>query len=126
MDAHYGEQPWLLDSLQDRGLLYVADIAKNTQIFVGEPEVNVEELANDKFRVSIKGEGAIAVQDLVAQNRLEFRKITVRDTQRGKLIINFAAIRVRRSCNNTPLPGECWLLVRQELDGTDTKYSFIF
>lgn len=123
MDAHYGEQPWLLDSLQDRRLTYFADIAKDTRVFVGSPNLIVEELSNDRVQMSIVGEGAIAVKDLVAQGKIKFHRHAVRDTQRGKLIINFAAIRVRRSHNNIPTPGECWLLVRQELDGSDTKFS---
>jgi SRSO17 transposase len=123
MDAHYGEQPWLLDAIQDRNLTYVADIAKDTRVFVGIPTANLEELGADRFRMSIEGAGAIAVKDLVVQGKIEFRRVSIRDTQRGKLIINFAAIRVRRSQNNIPLPGECWLLVRQELDGSETKFS---
>ncbi len=123
MDAHYGGQPWLLDSLQDRQLTYIADIAKNTYVFTRLPKATIEELDNDRFRMSIEGEGAIAVQDLVAQERIKFRRYAIRDTQRGMLIVNFAAIRIRRSHNNMPIPGECWLLVRQELDGSDTKFS---
>lgn len=123
MDAHYGGQPWLLDALQDRHATYYADIAKDTRVFVGEPMITVEERGSDKFRMSVNGDGAIAVRDLVAQQTIKFKKLAIRDTQRGKLIINFAAIRVRRSQHNTPIPGECWLLIRQELDGSDTKFS---
>jgi SRSO17 transposase len=111
MDAHYGEQPWLLDALQDRRVTYYADIAKNTRVFVGEPMITVEEKGSDQFRMSVNGEGAIAVQDLLAQKTIKFKRVAVRDTQRGKLIINFAAIRARRSQYNTPIPGECWLLI---------------
>jgi len=123
MDAHYGEQPWLLDSLQDRNLIFVADVAKDTRVFIGTPKVIAEEVDKDRFHISVEGDGAIAVQDLVAQGRIAFRRHAIRDTQRGKLIVNFAAIRVRRSHANIPIPGECWLLIRQELDGSETKFS---
>ena len=123
MDAHYGEQPWLLDSLQEKRLTYVADIASDTRVFVGTPMVSVEEFGNGTFQMAVEGEGAIAVRDLVAQGKIKFHRHAIRDTQRGKLIVNFAAIRVRRSQNNMPIPGECWLLVRQELDGSETKFS---
>jgi SRSO17 transposase len=123
MDAHYGEQPWLLDCLQERQLTYVADISKNTRVFVGTPTINVCELNKDKFRMNIKGEGAIDVNDLVKQGRIAFQKYTIRDTQRGKLVVEFAAIRIRRSHDNVPIPGECWLLIRRELDGSDIKFS---
>lgn len=123
MDAHYGEQPWLLEALAEKGLTYVADIAKDTRIFLGTPTASVEPWGEDCFRMSIQGEGAIAVNSLVEKGRLIFQRCAVRDTQRGKLIINFAAVRVRRSHSNMPIPGECWLLVRQEIDGSDLKFS---
>ena len=74
--------------------------------------------------MSIGGEGAITVKNLVEQGRIAFRRHSIRDTQRGRLIVDFAAIRVRRSRNNVPIPGECWLLVRRELDGSDIKFSY--
>ncbi len=67
MDAHYGEQPWLLDALQDRHLRYYADIAKDTRVFVGTPMVAVKELSSDRFRMTVSEEGAIAVMNLVTQ-----------------------------------------------------------
>jgi SRSO17 transposase len=124
MDAHYGGQPWLLNSLQERNLTYVADISKDTRVFVGSPIVSVGKLNNDRFQMSIGGEGSITVKDLVEQGRIAFHRHSIRDTQRGRLIVDFAAIRVRRSHNNVPIPGECWLLVRRELDGSDTKFSY--
>ncbi len=33
------------------------------------------------------------------------------------------AIRLRRSQSNTPISGEWWLLIRQALDGSETKFS---
>lgn len=123
MDAHYGAQPWLLEILQDRRLTYVADIAKDTQVFLGALTASVEPVGYSRFKMSIQGEHAVMVSNLITQDRLQFHKRVVRDTQRGKLIIQFAAIRVRRSSKNIPIPGECWLLVRQELDGSDTKFS---
>lgn len=123
MDAHYGEQPWLLDALESKQLTYVADIAKDTRVFVGTPSVLVYQTKEDRFRMHIEGEGAIPVEKLISEKRVGFQKIAIRDTQRGKLIVNFAAIRVRRSYRGVPIPGECWLLIRQELDGSETKFS---
>jgi len=123
MDAHYGEQPWLLDYLQERKLIFVADIAQDTRVFLGAPSISVEKIAEDRLSMSMGGAEAIAVNQLIGEGKLRLTKRIIRDTQRGKLIINFGAIRVRRSVGNVPIPGECWLLVRQELDGSDTKFS---
>ena len=123
MDAHYGGQPWLLEVLEDKKLIYVADIAKDTCVFIGTPTACVEQLGENRFRMSIQGEGAITVNSLITEGKVIFHKYAVRDTQRGKLIINFAAVRVRKSKANMPIPGECWLLIRQEPDGSDIKFS---
>ena len=123
MDAHYGEQPWMLEALEDKQLIFMADIAKDTRVFLGPPIASVESLEEDRFKMSITGEGSVSVGSLVTEGKLTFQKCIVRDTQRGKLVINLAAVRVRRSKNNIPIPGEYWLLVRQELDGSDIKFS---
>lgn len=124
MDAHYGGQPWMLDYLQAKNIIFIADIPQDTRVFLGAPAVSVEEVGKDRFKMLVEGEGARTVSSLVEEGKLTFTKRIVRDTQRGKLIINFAAIRVRRSLSNMPIPGECWLLIRQELDGSDIKFSF--
>ena len=47
-----------------------------------------------------------------------------RDTQRGALWIRFSALRVWRIEDEIPCGQQVWLLIRQELDGSDTKFSF--
>ena len=123
MDAHYGGQPWLLEKLEEEKLIYVADIAKNSRIFLEMPMINLEPYGEDRFKMLIQENGAVEVNALVKEGRIAFEKCIVRDTQRGKLIINFAALRIRKSKDNIPIPGECWLLIRQELDGSDIKFS---
>jgi hypothetical protein len=68
--------------------------------------------------------GARTVKSVLEEQRVKLTKHVIRDTERGKLVVNFAAIRVRRSHHNMPIPGECWLLIREELDGSDVKFSF--
>jgi hypothetical protein len=52
----------------------------------------------------IQENGAVEVYTLVKEGRIAFEKCIVRDTQRGKLIINFAALRIRKSKDNIPIP----------------------
>ena len=47
-----------------------------------------------------------------------------RDTQRGELWIRFSALRVWRIEDEIPCDQQVWLLIRQELNGSDTKFSF--
>ncbi len=123
MDAHYGVQPWLLKALEERKLTYVADISKSTCVFFGSPAMQTEEVSNERFKVSMEG-FASTVEALLNSGKIQLHKRVIRDIQRGKLIVNFAAVRVRKSYDNIPIPGEYWLLIRQELDGSETKFSF--
>ena len=93
-------------------------------MFLGASAVSVEDVGKDRFKMLVEGEGSTAVSRLVEEGKITFTKRIIRNTQRGKLIINFAAIHVRRSLKNMPIPGECWLLIRQESDGSDIKFSF--
>lgn len=43
MDGFYGENPALLNELENRGVTFVADIASNTQIYLEKPIVEIPE-----------------------------------------------------------------------------------
>jgi len=54
---------------------------------------------------------------------ITFHTLHVRDTQRGMLAIKFAAVRVLINSEHSPVPRECWLLIRKELDGSGIKFT---
>lgn len=37
IDAHYGEQPWLLTQLEENDVIYVADIPYNSRVYLEYP-----------------------------------------------------------------------------------------
>jgi len=41
MDAHYGEQPWLLHRLNEEEIVYMADIPCTTRVFLALPKTEV-------------------------------------------------------------------------------------
>ena len=41
MDAHYGEQPWLLTQLEGNDVVYVAEVSRNTRVYLEYPEVGL-------------------------------------------------------------------------------------
>lgn len=43
MDGFYGENPTLLNELENRGITFVADIASNTQVYLEKPVVGIPE-----------------------------------------------------------------------------------
>jgi SRSO17 transposase len=126
MDAHDGQQPWLLTRLEAEELVYVADIPADTRVYLEPPLVGVPPRQGPRGpcpstpRV-LRGE-AVEVRQLVSS--LPWQPLTVRETQRGELWIRCAAVRVWRIEEEFPCPTPVWLLVRQDLDGTETKFSF--
>jgi len=128
MDGFYGEQPWLLSKLEEEGIIYTADIPCNTRIYLEYPTIGIPKRQGEKGRKPTKQkvlEGKpIEVKTLLTSSSLQWNILKVRDTQRGELRIKFFAMRVWRIENELPCPQTVWLLIRQELDGSDTKFSF--
>lgn len=61
---------------------------------------------------------------MLSSDKIICRTLKVRDTQRGELWIRFSALRVWRIEDELSCCQQVWLLIRQELDGSDTKFSF--
>ena len=127
MDAHYGEQPWLLSRLDAEGWTYMADIPATTRVYIEAPTVGVPRRQGGRGRKPTKlrvleGE-AVEVRHLVTEEDLPWQRLNVRDSQRGPLWIRCAVVCVWRI--EDALPAQpVWLIIRQELDGSQTKYSF--
>lgn len=127
MDAHYGEQPWLLSRLEDEGMTYMADIPATTRVYVDAPTVGVPPRQGNRGRKPTKPrvvEGdPVQVQHLASREDLPWQVLPVRDTQRGQLWIRCAVVCVWRIADQLPAQ-PVWLIIRQELDGSETKYTF--
>lgn len=122
-DAGY-DQNWFLDALDAKGHCYVIDSAKDVLVHAGWPEMMVEEQEGGTFKVKVLTNTAVKVENLVNEGKIEFRRLTIRNTQRGELVIDFGRIRIYRSLKGMPCAKEEWLLIRREIDGSDIKYSF--
>ena len=128
MDAHYGEQPWFLTQLEGNDVVYMADIPQNTRVYLEYPEVGLPEREGNRGRLPTKlkvlQEKPLEVRQLLSSDKIAWHTLKVRDTQRGELWIRFSALRVWRIEDELPCCQQVWLLIRQELDGSDTKFSF--
>lgn len=129
MDAHYGQQPWLLSQLeaQPEPLEYMAEIPANTRVYLEYPTIGVPEKKGNRGRKPSKvrvlvGE-PVEVRSLLETAHLQWTPLKVRETQRGELWINFAALRVWRIEDELPLPQPVWLCIRQNLDDNDLKFA---
>jgi SRSO17 transposase len=65
----------------------------------------------------------VEVRQLLSLETMVWHTLKVRHTQRGELWIRFAALRVWRIEDELPHPQVVWLLIRQELDSAETKFS---
>jgi SRSO17 transposase len=131
MDSHYGEQPWLLKTLSDEGICYMAEIPADTRIFKNRPKTEVPEAKGGRGRPPTKerltdGEPAPIEVRTFAKNLKEsdWRRLEIRETERGWLIADFAAFLVWHSVDNLPL-AEVWLLMRRPLGANgEVRYAF--
>lgn len=128
MDAHYGQQAWLLSRLAAADIEYMAEIPADTRVYLAYPPVGIPERKGNTGRKPTKRRvlaGApIEVRALLATNQLTWSRLKVRDTARGELWINFAALRVYRIEDELPVAQPVWLCIRQDLNSGELKFAF--
>jgi hypothetical protein len=105
------------------GIVWFADVSKATLIYEKMPKIEVESKENERFRMILGKDFSCSVQELLDRGAITFQKRKIRDVQRGILVVEFGALRVFINSKDKPIPRECWLLVRRELDGSCTKFT---
>jgi SRSO17 transposase len=129
MDCFYGEQPWLRQKLDAEGLIFIADIPRDTRVWLSQPKTGIPERDGKQGRRPsrervLDGESApIEVQKIKEQIELtQWKQVPVRDTERKELKIDIACLRVYPVENK--LPGkELWLIIRKEVGQDAVKYQ---
>jgi len=129
MDCFYGEQPWLLDEIASKGMVYIADIPCDTQAWLEKPRIEIPEKKgivgrNPKRKKIILGEPQpIKVQDLAKQlDPSQYARVFLRETERKELWSMLACLRVFPVRDQ--LPGvETWLIIRKDEGENITKYQ---
>ena len=128
MDAHYGQQAWLLSRLEAENIEYMAEIPANTRVYLAYPAVGIAERKGNRGRKPNKTRvldgQPIEVRALLETDQLRWTVLKVRDTARGELWIRFAAWRVYRLEDELPVAQPVWLCLRQELDSGEVKFAF--
>jgi SRSO17 transposase len=129
MDCFYGEQPWLLDEIDNRKWTYIADIPRDTQVWLENPKIEIPEKKgtrgpNPKRKKIVSGEPhPIKVQELAEQlDPSRYERVFLRDTERKELWSMLACLRVFPVRDK--LPGvETWLIIRKDEGDDKTKYQ---
>lgn len=130
MDCHYGEQPWLLKTLDSDGIVYMADIPADTRIFLDCPVTEIPPPTGKRGRPATKQRLIAGTPPPVevrhfAPNLAEsdWTTLEIRETERGWLIADFAACRVWHSVDNLPYQ-PVWLVFRRPVGGGTIRYTF--
>ena len=126
-DCYYGLQAPLLTKL-DGSFEYYADIPCDTRVYLEYPKVGIPPKKGVKGRTPSKlkviGGTPIEVQELLSDPQFVWDTFKIRNTQRGELWVKFAALRVYRIDNKLPVQSPVWLLIKQDLESNEIRFSF--
>ncbi|NTV27933.1 MAG: IS701 family transposase [Methanothrix sp.] len=129
MDSFYGNLPWLRNDLDAEGITYMADIHRDTWVWLSLPKIGIPERRSQQGRsptktVVLDGEpSAVLVEDIAKQiPPSQWIRVFVRDTERGPLWTEIATIPVYP--REDDLPGRLQLLILRRDEGTNNiKYQ---
>lgn len=129
MDCFYGEQPWLRNEIDGRGVTYIADVPCDTQVWLHLPRTEIPEKKGTCGRnptiekIALGEPGPVQVQKLADHPDTKYHRVFLRDTERKELWSQLACLRVYPVENK--LPGEeNWLIIRRDEGENETKYQF--
>jgi SRSO17 transposase len=123
-DDLYGRNQWLRQSMDWAGILYMAEVPENTQVYLTKPDVGVPpptpgQVGRFPTRSKVlKGEPPVEVRQLITSPQSHFQRYPVRHTERGLLNDRFTMRRIW-TIREGELAEE-WLVIRQEEDQRDT------
>jgi SRSO17 transposase len=120
-DTLYGRSGWLRAQLRNAGVLYMAEVPVDTELYLEKPLLGIPErlskCGRPPSKVQVLSGEAVRVDSLRSQ--VPWQNLRLRTTERGELCDPFAARRVW-----TVYEGEAveeWLVLRRETNG---KYSY--
>ena len=129
MDCFYGEQPWLLDEIATRKMIYIADIPFDTQVWLEKPRTEIPEKKGargpDPKQIKLaSGEPSPKQVKIIAEqlDSSQYTRVFLRETERKELWSMLACLRVFPVRDK--LPGvETWLIIRKDEGENKTKYQ---
>jgi len=127
-DAGYGKHPELLRSLESDGEIFVADVQSSQRVYLNDPCLHVPEARTHRGRPPRRRRAKLkptTVQDVMQKSApSDWRRIQLRDTTRGPLIVDVATRLVWLWDGQEETPRRWHLVVRREVMSPKTiKYS---
>lgn len=126
-DSLYGEDPAFLRSLDQMHEIFMVDVHKDQRIYLEDPKPSVPKATSKKGRkpTKLKAQTNPIRVDKWAEQQTDcnWQRTHVRDTTKGKLLVDILHKRVWLWDGNEP-KANCWhLIVRREVNSDKTKYS---
>lgn len=112
MDDLYGRNNELRQQLDGAGIEYYGDVPANTRIYFDKPSVRyVQGKRAKKLKRTVAAQESATVAECFLKGEMERATVTLRPSERGMLVADFARCRVWTLVDDTPR--QEWLLVRR-------------
>ncbi len=125
-DGFYGRSFEFRRKLAEADIEYYADIPANTQVYLSQPEIGVptrrpeQKAGRPAANPRVLSPVAFRVDQLSAHPSVQWQTLTLRPSERGQLIADFARVRIWTVQTDLTVTQE-WLLMRR--DGKKHTYS---
>ena len=125
-DDLYGRSKDFRDKLAGAEIVYMADVPRNTQVYLKKPVLGVPKRKGNRGRKPtrlqvINGVKPVQAHRVARRDDTEWRRVRVRPIERGELNDPFAARRVWTLREGQAEPVEDWLVIRRE---AENRYSY--
>lgn len=124
IDGLYGQSCWLRQQLDQAHLEFYADVPANTKVYLSEPVIGMAQHQRGRkaTQVSVLSPLAYRVENLRSHPSVLWHTLTIRPTERGWLIADFAHLPVWTVQGDTLTVTKQWLLLRRQ--GKKVSYTF--
>lgn len=124
VDGLYGQSFWLRQQLDQAKIEFYADIPANTKVYLSEPAIGIPQNRRGRKAKNPKVLSPMAyrVENLRAHPSVLWHTLTLRPTERGWLIADFARMPVWTVQDDTLIVTKQWLLMRRQ--GKKISYTF--
>ena len=124
VDGFYGQSFWLRQQMTKANIEFYADIPANTKVYLSEPVIGIPQNRRGPKAKNPKVLSPMTyrVENLRTHPNVLWHTLTLRPTERGWLIADFARIPVWTVQDDTLVVTKQWLLMRRQ--GKKVSYTF--
>lgn len=127
-DTFYGRDSQFRADLDAEGVMYAAQVAADTRVYLKEPKVGVPKRRSQRGRRPTRprvrrSDKPVEVRTLAESLRTQWHRVQVRHTERGLLQEEFAVMAVWTLAQGKQPRAE-WLVIRQDISG-DCTYTLL-